>query len=67
LSFDRIAESDQIIILKPMQGDSNLQRKGGLLVFSDTPPGDPAKELEKHREDRAKNLRRENENFICLF
>ena len=60
----RIEESDQVIILKPMQGESNLHWKDGVLVFSGTPLGDLAKELEKHREDRAKNLRRENENFI---
>jgi len=60
----RIEESDQVIILKPMQGESNLHWKDGVLVFSGTPLGDLAKELEKHREDRAKNLRRGNENFI---
>jgi len=60
----RIEESDQVIILKPMQGESNLHWKDGVLVFSGTPLGDLAKELEKHREDRAIKVRRKNENFI---
>ena len=60
----RIEESDQVIILKPLRGESNLHWKDGVLVFTGTPHGDLAKELEKHREDRAKNLRHENENFI---
>ena len=54
----RIEESDQVIILKPMQGEANLHWKDGVLVFSGTPLGDLSKELKKHREDRAKNLRR---------
>jgi AbrB family looped-hinge helix DNA binding protein len=52
----RIEESDQVIILKPLQGEANLQWKDGVLVFSGTPLGDLSKELEKHREDRAKNI-----------
>ena len=48
----RIEESDQVIILKPMQGESNLHWKDGVLVFSGTPLGDLAKGLEKHREGR---------------
>ena len=54
----RIEESDQVIILKPIQGDANLHWKDGVLVFSGTPLGDLSKELEKHRQDRAKDLRR---------
>ena len=54
----RIEESDQVIILKPLQGEASLHWKDGVLVFSGTPLGDLSKELEKHREDRAKNLRR---------
>jgi len=54
----RIEESDQVIILKPIQGDANLHWKDGVLVFSGTPLGDLSKELEKNRQDRAKDLRR---------
>jgi AbrB family looped-hinge helix DNA binding protein len=54
----RIEESDQVIILKPLQGEANLHWKDGVLVFSGTPLGDLAKALEEHREDRAKKLRR---------
>jgi AbrB family looped-hinge helix DNA binding protein len=54
----RIEESDQVIILKPIQGEANLHWKDGVLVFSGTPLGDLSKELEKHRQDRAKDLRR---------
>ena len=54
----RIEESDQVIILKPIQGEANLHLKDGVLVFSGTPLGDLSKELEKHRQDRAKDLRR---------
>ena len=54
----RIEESDQVIILKPLQGEANLHWKDGVLVFSGTPLGDLTKALEKHRENRAKKLRR---------
>jgi len=54
----RIEERDQVIILKPIQGEANLHWKDGVLVFSGTPLGDLSKELEKHRQDRAKDLRR---------
>jgi AbrB family looped-hinge helix DNA binding protein len=54
----RIEESDQVIILKPLQGEVNLHWKDGVLVFSGTPLGDLTKALEKHREDRVKKLRR---------
>lgn len=54
----RIEESDQVIILKPLEGEPNLRRKEGVLVFSGTPLGDLGDALEKHREDRAKSVRR---------
>jgi len=54
----RIEESDQVIILKPLEGEPNLHRKEGVLVFSGTPLGDLSEALEKHREDRAKSVRR---------
>ena len=54
----RIEESDRVIILKPLQGEANLHWKDGVLVVSGTPLGDLSKELEKHRQDRAKDLRR---------
>ena len=54
----RIEESDQVIILKPLQGEANLHWKDGVLVFSGTPLGDLTKALGKHRKDRAKKLRR---------
>jgi AbrB family looped-hinge helix DNA binding protein len=54
----RIEESDQVIILKPLQGEANLHWKDGVLVFSGTPLGDLTKALEKHREDRSRKLGR---------
>jgi len=53
-----IEESDQVIILKPLEGEPNLHLKDGVLVFSGTPLGDFSEALEKHREDRAKSVRR---------
>jgi len=52
----RIEESEQAIILKPVSGEPNLRWKDRVLVFSGTPMGDLDKVLEKHREDRSKNL-----------
>ena len=53
----RIEEGDQVIILKPFEGEPNLHWKDGVLVFSGTPFGDLGEALEKHREDRAKSVR----------
>ena len=53
----RIEESEQAIILKPVVGEPNLHWKDGLLVFSGVPMGDLEKTLEKHREDRLRNIR----------
>ena len=56
-SLIRIEESEQAIILKPVAGEPNLHWKDGVLVFSGVPMGDLDKALEKHREDRLKNIR----------
>ena len=53
----RIEESEQAIILKPIVGEPNLHWKDGLLVFSGVPMGGLEKTLEKHREDRLRNIR----------
>ena len=53
----RIEESEQTIILKPVVGEPNLHYKDGLLVFSGVPMGGLEKTLEKHREDRLRNIR----------
>ena len=53
----RIEEREQDIILKPVVGEPNLHWKDGVLVFSGVPIGELGDALEKHRDDRAKNLR----------
>jgi len=53
----RIEESEQAIILIPVVGEPNLHWKDGLLVFSGVPMGGLEKTLEKHREDRLRNIR----------
>lgn len=52
-----IEESEQAIILKPVVGEPNLRWKDGVLVFSGAPLADLDKALEKHRDERLKNLR----------
>ena len=52
----RIEEREQVIILKPVEGEPNLHWKDGVLVFSGVPIGDVGDALEKHREDRMKRL-----------
>jgi AbrB family looped-hinge helix DNA binding protein len=48
----RIEQKEQVIILKPVEGEPNLHWKDGVLVFSGTPIGEYGEVLEKHREDR---------------
>jgi len=54
----RIEESEQVIILKPLEGEPNLHWKDGVLVFSGTSFGDLSEALAKQREDRTKSVRR---------
>jgi len=54
----RIEESEQAIILTPIQGESNLRVKDGVLVFSGTPLEDLSDALAKHREERIKSIRK---------
>lgn len=52
----RFEESEQGIVLKPIQGEPNLRWKDGVLVFSGYALEDPGKVLAKHREERARNV-----------
>jgi len=52
----RFEESEQGIVLKPVQGEPNLHLKDGVLVFSGSTLGDLSDALEKHRENRAQNI-----------
>ena len=51
-------ESEQGIILKPKHGEPNLFLKDGVLVFSGVPMGDISEALTKHRDERARSIRR---------
>ena len=53
----RIEESEEAIILKPVQGEPNLHVKDGVLVFSGTPLVDLSDALAEHREERMKSIR----------
>ncbi len=59
-----IEESEQAIILKPKHGESNLHWKDGVLVFSGVPMGDLSEAITKHREERVRSIRKQNENPI---
>jgi AbrB family looped-hinge helix DNA binding protein len=52
----RFEESEQGIVLKPVHGEPNLHWKDGVLVFSGSAMGNLSEALEKHREDRARNI-----------
>ncbi len=54
----RIEEEQDAIILKPVRGEQNLQWKDGVLVYSGVPMGDLAEAVSKHREERARSVRR---------
>ena len=54
----RLEETEQTIILRPVQGESNLRVKDGILVFSGTPLEDLGDALAKHREERIKSVRK---------
>lgn len=53
-----ISESDQAIILTPVQGEPNLRLKEGVLVFTGKPIEDLGDAVIKHREDRIKSIRK---------
>ena len=52
----RFEESEQGIVLKPVHGEPNLHWKDGVLVFSGSALGELSDALDKHREQRARNL-----------
>ena len=52
----RFEESKQGIVLKPVQGEPNLHWKDGVLVFSGSVLGDLSEAIERHREERARNI-----------
>ena len=52
----RFEESEQGIVLKPVRGEPNLHCKDGVLVFSGSALGDLSEAIEKHREERARNI-----------
>jgi len=54
----RIEEGEQVIILKPIQGESNLYVKDGVLVFTGTPLEGLGDALAKHREERIKSIQK---------
>ncbi len=54
----RLEETEQTIILRPVQGESNLRVKDGVLVFSGTPLEDLGDALAKHRQERIKSIRK---------
>ena len=54
----RIEEGEQVIILKPIQGEPNLYVKEGVLVFTGTALEDLGDALAKHREERIKSIQK---------
>ena len=52
-----IEKTGQAIILKAIQGEPNLHWKDGVLVFSGVSIGDIGGALDKHRKERAKEIR----------
>ena len=52
----RFEESEEGIVLKPVRGEPNLHWKDGILVFSGSALGDLSNAIEKHREERARNI-----------
>ena len=59
-----IEESEETIVLKPVQGEPNLISKEGVLVFSGKPMEDLGEALLKHREERIKGIWRKNEDPV---
>lgn len=53
----RIEEGEGEIVLKPVEGEPNLVKKDGVLVFSGKVVGNVETALEDHREGRKKMLR----------
>ena len=54
----RIEEGEQEIILKPVQEESGLYVKEGVLVFTGTPLEDLGDAVGRHREERMKSIRK---------
>lgn len=52
----RIEETDDTIVLKPLQGEPNLIDKDGILVFTGTSTGDIEQSLVQHREEQINHL-----------
>ena len=56
-SLIRIEKTEDSIVLKPIQGESNLIEKDGVLVFSCKAIEDLEDSLTKNRKERLKNLK----------
>ena len=54
----RIEEKEDTIILIPIRGEQNLQWKDGVLVYTGVPLGDLVKAVSKHRNERARSVRK---------
>lgn len=53
----RIEEGEGEIVLKPVEGEPNLVKKDGVLVFSGKAVGNVETAIEEHRQERNKLLR----------
>ena len=53
----RIEEGEGEIVLKPVEGEPSLVKKGGVLVFAGKAVGNVETALEEHRQERNKMLR----------
>ena len=53
----RIEEGEGEIVLKPVEGEPNLVKKDGVLVFSGKAVGSVETAIEEHRAERSKMLR----------
>ena len=53
----RIEEGEGEIVLKPVEGEPNLVKKDGVLVFSGKAVGNVETAIEEHRQERNKMLR----------
>jgi len=54
----KIEEKEDTIILRPVRGELNLQWKNGVLIYTGEPMGDLIDAVSKHRQQRARSLRK---------
>lgn len=54
----RIEEKEDTIILIPIRGEQNLKWKDGVLVYTGAPMVDLVKAVSKHRNERARSVRK---------